>query len=185
MKTRFQASVAALLSFAILVILAACGRQANQPQWKMFQPTGGRFAVELPGDPIADAPETSRDEVVIKWHIVSTLSGISGLSVGYSEASRSTSGAPKALLESVRDHSVSDLGGEHLKAKDKSITVKSPQGQDLPGLEFQVGIKGGFTVRERVYLSGSRFYALMVVASEAGVTSADAERFFKSFRVLP
>ena len=167
-------------------LFPACSKPKG-PTWQSFQPPGGRFAVELPGDPIADPPETTRTEVVIKWHIVSTLSGISGLSIGYSDGpSRSAeTNQPAVLLAKVRDQSISDLNGEHLKQKDKPISLKAPQGADLPGMEFQVSIKSGFVVRERIYLVGTRIYALMVVAGSPGVSSADAERFFNSFRILP
>ena len=179
----------------ILLLVAVCATlftACNKPkvaQWQPFQPPGGHFFVELPSDPIADPAVTNDKEVVIKWHIVSTLSGISALSISYSQRGDTNTPAflnpPAKLLESVRDHSVSDLGGDHLKERDKAIALKSPQGADVPGLEFQVAIKGGYFVRERIYLVGTRIYALMVVSGSSGLTSNDAERFFKSFRLLP
>ena len=167
----------------VLLILTACSKQNQEPQWQKFQPAGGRFVVELPGVPISEPPKTNDTEVVIKWHILSTLSNISGLSLAYSEHSTSSNLAPAKLLQRVRDNSISDLSGE-LK-NEREITLKDAQGKEYPGLELQIAYKGGFLVRERIYLVGSRIYALMVISGSQGIFSNDAERFFKTFQIVP
>ena len=147
--------------------------------WKPFSPPGGKFTIVMPLNPVTEAPKTSTGYEAKTYRIVSAMSNLAGMAVGYSDQP-STAGFekdPKKILDSVRNKAVEDLRGELIR--EKPITLKKYQ-----GTEFEVTVRGGYTVKQRVYLANKRLYSLMVITGSKGLDSPEAKTFFDSFQIL-
>ncbi|MBI4658120.1 MAG: hypothetical protein HY735_04585 [Verrucomicrobia bacterium] len=173
-----------IAALSLLVLAGSTGCDSRPPAnalafWKPFSPPGGNFSVTMPPNPIVETPKTSTGFEAKTYRIVSAMSNLAGLAVSYSDQPPTASFQKdaKKVLDSVKKQAVSDLRGELIS--EKAISHKG-----YPGIEFQASVKGGFTVRQRIFLANRRLYSLMVIAGSRGLESPEAKTFFDSFQIL-
>ncbi|MBM3836024.1 MAG: hypothetical protein FJ403_22720 [Verrucomicrobia bacterium] len=171
------------LVVAVLMIVAlGCEPpQDSLANWKPFSPPGGKFTVLLPSTPVEQIPKTNTGLEAKKYHIVSTMSNISGLAIAYADQPGRVDVQiePKKLFDSLRAQAEADLRGQLIS--ESEITL---QGR-YPGRELKLAVPGGFTALQKTYLVNRRLYSLIVVAGSKGLDSPEAQKFFNSFQVLP
>lgn len=181
-KAMFRSPCCEGAVLAILVLGIGCG--GSEPKntlahWKTFSPPGGNFSVMMPADPVEEKPTTNTGYEAKTYRIISAMSNLAGLAVGYSDqrSDKAFEKDPNKVLEAVLKQAVSDLRGELISEKPIKLNI-------YPGREFMTSFKGGLTVRQRIYLVNKRIYSLMVIAGSKGLNSPEATTFFDSFRVL-
>lgn len=157
---------------------------AGAPRWKTFELYEGRYRVDFPGEPSANAPDdfapqfgTTRAET----HSVKTETGaVCGVSyeplagVELPDPEQALDGAAASMLE--RTHY-------------RLISRKSLLHEGHPALELQllVRAKGGGPPGRAFYrlvLSPTHAYSLTLVDAEGGRLLDARERFFDSFHLL-
>ena len=168
----------------VSILLSGIGCDGTAPKnalatWKTFSPPGGNFSVMMPPNPVEDVPKTKTAYEAKTYHIVSAMSNLAGLAVGYSDqpSDKAFEKDPKKVLDAVLKQAVSDQRGELIS--EKPITIKN-----YPGREFAASVKGGLTVRQRIYLVNKRIYSLMIITGSKGLDSPEARTFFDSFQIL-
>jgi len=163
-------------------LAAGCGERDPKnalAYWKPFSPPDGNFSVTMPPNPIKDEPKTSTGFESKTYRIVSAMSNLAGLAVSYSDQPPNAAVLkdPNKILDAVQKQALSDLRGE-------LISEKPIKHKNYPGREFLASVKGGFTVRQRIFLANKRMYSLMVIAGSKGLESPEAKTFFDSFQIL-
>lgn len=172
------------IASAVGVLLLGAGCNQSEPanalaNWKIFSPPGGNFSVNMPPNPVEEIPLTKTGFEAKTFRIISAMSNLAGLAVGYSDQPGSSGFEkdPNKVLDSVRKKSIDDLKGELIS--EKPITLNNHTGR-----EFLLTVKGGYTVRQRIYLANKRIYSQMVIAGSKGLESPEAKAFFNSFQIL-
>ena len=177
---RSACSGAAALSISIW------GVGCNEPSlanalanWKPFSPPGGNFVVTMPPNPVEEKPKQVTGYEETKYRIVSAMSNLAGLAIGYSD--QPSAGVfqkdPNKILDAVMKAAVESRAGELISQK--PIKLKS-----YPGREFTFSVKGGFTERHRIYVANKRLYSLMIITGSKGLDSPEATTFFDSFDIV-
>jgi hypothetical protein len=144
-------------------------------------PPGAGFTVSLPGTPgeVKQTINTPLGPVEAKMFVVANPSDKSGFLVGFNDypAGVTQQGTPDQILDGARQGAVQNVPGAKLLAE-KKVSVG-----DVPGREITMDLGTAGQGRFRFFLAGSRLYQLGVTGTGEKVTSADAERFFNSFRI--
>jgi hypothetical protein len=165
---------------ALLLVEAGCSKPpAVTASWKAFSPPGGKFRILLPSEPVKQTPQTNTGFEAVTYRIVTALSSIAGMAVGYADQPRNNSFETNIskLLDKLRDQALIDLRGTLISEKQVKLG-------NFPGREFRASVPGGFSVRERIFLVNNRLYSLMIIAGAQGLDSVEAETFFNSFEIL-
>ncbi|MBI2947152.1 MAG: hypothetical protein HYY23_05865 [Verrucomicrobia bacterium] len=182
LKAIFRFTHCGVAVVSLLLLGTGCGAKTPKnalAYWKTFSPPGGNFSITMPPNPVEESPKTSTGFEAKTYRIVSAMSILAGLAVGYSDppANAAVLKDPKKILDAVQKQALSDLRGELIS--EKPITHKN-----YPGREFLASVKGGYTVRQRIFLANKRMYSLMVIAGSKGLESPEAQTFFDSFQIL-
>ena len=169
---------------ALSILLSGAG--CNDPSlanalsnWKPFSPKGGNFVVTMPPNPVEEKPKNITGYEETKYRIVSAMSNVAGLAIGYSDQPQTGvfQKDPNKILDAVMKTAVESRAGELISQK--PIKLKS-----YPGREFTFSVKGGLTERHRVYVANKRLYSLMVITGSKGLDSPEAKTFFDSFDIV-
>lgn len=179
--------------------MAACGwglasagaraaAQVSPPPdvWRLVSPAGSGMRVLMPGEPKLTAPTIKPlpdHEVTVHLAMVTQNQGKSLYLVGYHDLDAVPTDEQKkndVLEGGVKGTVLNTLGK---LTKHEPITLG-----ENPGRAFEYsGDRFGQQVRgmSRIYLVGGRVYQLTVLATPEVEIAADAEKFFKSFELLP
>jgi hypothetical protein len=165
----------------LLTMLAACGSKNegfNLNNWIRFSPANSGFSVLLPSQPIEDKPTDGSATPSKKFRIITAMSEIAALAISYADQPNNAGFEtdPMKILNAVANQAVEEQRGELLEKTNLKI-------QNYPGVGLTMRIKGGFYVRQQVFLVNRRLISLMVTAGSKGLDSVEAEKFFGSFRL--
>ncbi len=160
-----------VLTLAALAPAAPVGepKAGQAPAWNAFKSDAGRFSVELPGTPKLQkqtinnihnyAYSLSRPEGTF---VVSYFDLPPGLQITPDRAVTAYAGGRKGTIVSQKNVTLDD---------------------EYPGIDAQVRLPSGQVSRICVYAVRGRQYQLVLDGGADFVRSADANRFFGSFRV--
>jgi hypothetical protein len=151
---------------------------AGELKFQTVTPKGGRFTVEMPGEPKESIDQAGTDEEEHTFGVA--LSDAKVFRVKYIDLVgwRIDPKNAQVILDVFRE---GFRQGARFEG-DKEITLKK---YGLPGREYVLEAEKGLFVRERLFLSGERVYILQVVSLGVKdfLSSKDADRFFDSFQV--
>ena len=169
---------------ALSILLSGVGCNEPSPanalsNWKPFSPPGGNFVVTMPPNPVEEKPQNITGYEETKYRIVSAMSNLAGLAIGYSDQPNTGvfQKEPNKILDAVMKTAIESRAGELISQT--PIKLKK-----YPGREFTFSVKGGFTERHRIYVANKRLYSLMVITGSKGLNSPEATTFFDSFDIL-
>jgi len=141
-------------------------------------PRGGRFTVQMPGQPKEQKNSVKTAIGPIEFHMfIYERDPNSDYMVGYNdypEGMMKKADSDK-VLDGARDGAVKNVKGK--LESEKKITLDGH-----PGREF-VATAEGLKVRDRFYLVNDRLYQIMLVGSNDFITGKDAEKFLNSFKL--
>jgi len=186
--------IAGVVVIVLLLIVLLFGRKLGLPSdlvtllfdprpakvkdsdWKAVTPAIGMFAVEMPGEPVLDESFTDANGPRITTRTYSVQAGADQVYfVQYADFRELLHGGDSAaFLDESRESAVRTMQG-------KLVSEKPILLDRVPGREILIQGTGG-TMRARMYLKDTYFYSLQIVSPRGRVTSADAERFFASFK---
>jgi len=165
--------------FTALTLIAASSLALAGPQFKSFASKAGAFSVLMPGTPqqqtkVVDSPA---GKLHVHLFVVPLDGGNTAYMASYIDYDPQLIAAAPAdkLLDGARDGQVSSVKGK--LASEKRLKLGRH-----PGRELRITLKQGMFIRSRLYLVGNRLYQCLVVGKKAVVNSADAGRFFGSFK---
>ena len=168
-----------LATAVLLAMLTGCSNDNsgfNLSNWIRFSPPNAGFSVLLPSQPVEDKP--SEGSASKKYRIITAMSEIAALAISYADQPNNAGFEtdPMKILNAVANQAVEEQRGELLQKTNLKI-------QNYPGIGLRILIKGGFFVRQQIFLVNRRLISLMVTAGSKGLDSAEAEKFFGSFRL--
>lgn len=142
-----------------------------------FAPKGGRFTIQMPGNPEEQTNKVNTVAGPIEVHMFTVSPDRSTLyGVGYGDSAVMNTKPESDILDGARDGVVRNVKGK--LDSEKKITIDK-----YPGRDFLVVIKGG-VVRERAYLVKDRLYQVIFVSSSREfATGKDADKFLDSFKL--
>lgn len=169
------------IGIPFLVLVAFLLGESQQETLKEFSSTEGGFVVLMPGTPLEEREtlDTEAGPIDLQKFILELKKESIIYMVyywDYSEVVIQRAG-PDRLLDSMLDWIVSNIGGKLLS--EQIISLDS-----YPGREIEVEAPEGFIIRSRLYLVKQRMYQLIVATSKEEAFSENAEKFFKSFKLL-
>lgn len=143
--------------------------------WQLFTSAQGGFSIDMPGQPEASTQPSSGGATS---YVFSASKDGRSYMASYTDLPASASGfTPKQLLDSTRDGAATSSGGELVE--EQEITL----GQ-YPGRDFTLNVELlKNSIRQRAFLVGPRLYQIVTTGPGDDVNSADADRFFNSFRL--
>ena len=168
-------------SFLALPVLLAAGEAAAQlAAWYPLEGADKSFFVEMPGAPVYKILDTtSPGGTPFAYH---------SYSLEYRRLSFAAQTAlypadvdvrqPRLNLQSALDDRAQRLAG----GKWTQVDWKSLQG--APAVESTGPLPGGNALRQLVVLKGSRYVSLGYMAPADAMRAPEAERFFRSLRLL-
>jgi hypothetical protein len=167
---------------ALSAWLAAVSTACSPPS-REYVSAEGRFGVLMPGDlreerGVIDTA-TGKREFVSVSAILNRKPWFANRGfyfVTYTDLSDQAVGtSPERLLDAEREEAVKRLNGKLVR--EQTVGLGHHTGRDIE-VATQMGL-----VKERIYLVKQRVYQL-VVGGKMEASSQDADRFFKSFRLL-
>ena len=187
----------------LLILLLGCtrlcaaqeGRPADAPtppaarehggaSWREFAPWEGRFAVSMPGSPVASTMSVESPFGPLSMRLY-TLTAPAQYGVSYMDYPHSIedSGQLREFFAGVRDGGLRTTGAKLIEEKEIMLGTH-------PGRSFKIQMSGGRVGRVRAYVVKNRLYQLIFTAGEGGAPDAGApsledtaNRFFDSFRL--
>jgi hypothetical protein len=158
--------IAALVS--ALSALAAC----SQPAWKPYQNAAWGFGVSFRGDP--KVTETPASPGSLKSLQAEAKSGGRDYVISVTDATASGK-TPDQLLAQAPQATADGEGGT-------LTSTANVQSGGLAGREFVVTRQGQPLERDRIFVSGGRFYQL-VTQSPYGAKDKETQTFLESFHL--
>jgi len=147
-------------------------------KFEAFAPKGGRFTVQMPGQP-KEQKSTAKTAIgPIDIHMfVYEADPNTAYMVGYNDYPEGMmkKADPEKVLDGARDGAVKNVNGK--LDWEKKITIDGH-----PGRDFAVTAEG-LSVRDRIYLVNDRLYQVMLVGSKDFITGKDGEKFLNSFKL--
>ena len=165
-----------LPSDLVSLLFDARPAKVKAADWKVVTPAIGMFAVDMPGEPVLDESFTDANGPRITTRTYSVQVGADQVFlVQYADFRELLHGGDStAFLDESRESAVRAMQG-------KLVSEKPILLDRVPGREIL--IQGtGRAMRARMYLKDTYLYSLQIVSPRGRVTSADAERFFASFK---
>ena len=168
-------------SFLALPVLLAAGEAAAQlAAWYPLEGADKSFFVEMPGAPVYKILDTaSPNGTPFVYHSYSLeyrrLSFVAQTALYPADVDVRQ---PRLNLQSALDDRAQRLAG----GKWTQVDWKSVQG--APAVESTGPLPGGNALRQLVVLKGSRYVSLGYMAPADALRAAEAERFFRSLRLL-
>jgi hypothetical protein len=166
-RTAAWAAVAAGLAFAAVA-------PADDLTFLKYSSAAGRFTIEAPAA-VKESSEVLRNGVTYN-KFSAAVSDTLVFMGGYFDDPTGIGGKdPQQVMKAFRSGT---RQGAKITA-DREVTGPN----NIPGRDYRTETQGVF-IRERMFVSGTRFYRLIVVSTkEANVTGKDADRFFDSFQL--
>jgi hypothetical protein len=165
----------AVLFVAAMALGTVGCKEQPMPEFKKFEPAGGKFSVLIPGTPKEtrqNAPSQVGQLSITMY--VSELPGNRGFTVGITDLPKGSS----------FDY-IGGINGAAAKVKG-TVTASNEITMDgKAGREGFIKAPNGLTVRMQMCAVGERVYQLQAVGNDAFVKSDDAKKFFDSFKILP
>jgi hypothetical protein len=170
-----------ILASLCLVLFAALNASAQEPtDWVKFSPPGSRFNVLVPpGEPKKEV-KTARNAngpYTLSLFAFITPEGEVYI-VGWVEYHGKVNFDAQVELDTNRDTFIKSFNAELLS------TTPIQLGEH-PGIEFKAARAGQLNLVARFYIVDRRPHILLMVAPVGRDTSADRERFFSSFKLVP
>ncbi|MGQ3297227.1 hypothetical protein [Reyranella sp.] len=165
---------------ALPVVLLAADAAAQSASWFPVEGADKSFFVEMPGAPVYKVLDTvSPGGTPFVYHSYSLeyrrLSFVAQSALYPADVDVRQ---PKLNLQSALDDRAQRLAG----GKWTSVDWKTVQG--APAVESIGPLAGGNALRQLVLLKGSRYVSLGYLAPADAMRAPEAERFFRSLRLL-
>lgn len=165
---------------ALPVVLLAADAAAQSASWFPVEGADKSFFVEMPGAPVYKVLNTvSAGGTPFVYHSYSLeyrrLSFVAQSALFPADVDVRQ---PKVNLQSALDDRVQRLAG----AKWTSVDWKTVQG--APAVESTGPLAGGNALRQLVVLKGRQYVSLGYLAPSDALRAPEAERFFRSLRLL-
>ena len=130
----------------------------------------------MPSKPDEKIAKTPNGEEGHTFSIVSSMSNVRAMSIGYIDQPSAVQGGAEKLLDSARDSAVKGLDGKLLR--EKPVTLGS-----FPGREIEFALPKGNVVVQRIFLAHNRQYTAIVITTAAKSSGPEVDRFFNSFKI--
>ena len=165
---------------ALPVVVLAADAAAQSASWFPVEGADKSFFVEMPGAPVYKVLDTvSAGGTPFVYHSYSLeyrrLSFVAQCALFPADVDVRQ---PKVNLQSALDDRAQRLAG----AKWTSVDWKTVQG--APAVESIGPLAGGNSLRQLVLLKGRRYVSLGYLAPADAMRAPEAERFFRSLRLL-
>lgn len=169
----------------VAVTLCGCGTAGSGPPgsggaaptgWKEYELDDGKFAVKMPGDPIA---MPSRDASATKAWSVSA--GNLSYTIRYTELPDPGAVSDQDKIDALYDDFANTLpitDGIDIEEVKKQINFGGVSGREIDGT-----IADKKSIRVRIGVVGGRFYRAEVTGAVEAVNSPDAEVFLNSLKI--
>jgi hypothetical protein len=153
--------------------------------WKEFSNTRGKFQVLMPGTPSNTVLDVPTDDGKVKWTSnTAVLKGtpFTSFTVQFCDYPPETDFSDETVVHEEIDRYVA----AYAQALEWDVQKKSKiHLGNHPGQECLLKYKGGTEKRLlRIYLVGNRMYVLTSVWQPESQTSANAEKFMNSFKLI-
>lgn len=164
-------------SLSLVVVFALVAPAVAAPKKKPTPHTSGDegYSVVLPGEPTTSSKKlaTAAGNVTVRTTRVEFNGTVfSVVTTDYPDSFQDVTA--EKLLDAVRDG---------MKSTDGSVVKESPHDAEaVRGREVRIEAGKSNAVRARVYFAKSRLTQVMVTGSKDGVSGAEADEFFKSFK---
>lgn len=175
-----QKKLAAYLILALLCAASLTARQAA-PAWVTYTPPSKKFTVQFPVAPEADHRALGTGLFTALDEYISAQHG-NVFSINYMAINPKADLSADAVMESARD-GLLQVGGAKQLTSAKSQFTRAPNDQ-LPMLEF-TGETDTTAVMGRIIFVTDHIYTLSALCSKKQDSSADAAKFFTSFKLRP
>jgi hypothetical protein len=155
-----------------------------KPNWREYTSKDGRYSIQMPGAPRetqkeATLPPPFSGQLTVQMATVD-LGNKAGYAVMYNDYPAAIMAQPIGTdqrLEGAVKGGVNAVKGTIVQQKSISLN-------GYPGREVQISSGDKKQVRTRIYLVKSRLYQVHVIGRDAAtITSADADKFFNSFKL--
>jgi hypothetical protein len=168
----------------LLFLLFGIPGQASAQQWVEYKPRGAGYRVEFPQAPKVVSEDVKTGSGVRRMEVATFESRRDGVSLTFMTTlpERPTvvaGGDPQALLDRVRDDTVSWVNGR--LREEKRITIG---GQPARRSVIDIPEDNKVCVLLQV-LRGDQLYKAIAVVSAGQENGADTQRFIDSFALLP
>ena len=167
------------LLFLLLVLALGVGPAAAQ-DWIEYRPPGGGYRVEFPGKPQVSTRDVTTRTAVIQMNMAMVERGDAAafLTIHSQRPPGSSSVDPQQVLDQVRDGVLKD---PERKLREEAHTTVG----GLPARRVIIDIPQKNQVSVALFVLGAdRMYQAIVVVAPGQESSADIERFLKSFTVM-
>lgn len=170
-------------SYLILALLCAASLTARQTAqaWVAYTPPSKNFTVQLPVAPKADHRALGTGLFTELDEYLSTQQENVFL-VNYMAINPKADLSPDAVMETARDGLLQSGGAKQLTSTKTEFT-RAPNDQ-LPMLEF-TGETATTAVSGRIIFVTDHIYSLALLCPKKQGCSADASKFFASFKLAP
>ncbi|MCU0805491.1 MAG: hypothetical protein MUF79_10445 [Burkholderiales bacterium] len=168
---------------ALIIVFAAIAAACSPAlDWREFSWREGGFAVLLPGKPRSESRPLVIDGVEVTMRMFSVRAEGLAFGVGYADFPPGGGAEAQARrIAATRDALVANIDGRLTAQGDVAL-------ERHRGIDFRATGRvrdTDYFVAGRVYAAGDRLYQLAVVGRADAATTADAELFLGSLRLLP
>jgi hypothetical protein len=187
-----------LLGFGGVALIAAVvggivfiGYKIANPSWKSFTPPDGRFTADFPGgnpkmqnQPI---PRPNGPTIPMTIYLAETSFGREAYFVGYMDISPDEMPRSRGEIETILNSGLDGMkdkspnGGTMKEIRRSNLTMSGQPAKELVADFTDPAACSGRAV-VRIVLIDNRVYILMVLGIGNGVSPANTERFFSSFK---
>jgi hypothetical protein len=193
-------TVSIIVGMSLLAMIPACGgpttkssgavppdsgpkTPAGAPgQWVSFAPEGVGFRADFPAQPALsfNPPDAPKDDKSASRLYTYAWNPAYAFTVSTTSLAGRPLPADKVLqyFQAMRDNIAVQLKGEVAQTTEVERA-------GLKGLDYTIRLPEKRAMRTRVFFKDDRVYQAIVMGTESEVVSADAERFIKSFEVVP
>lgn len=145
--------------------------------WTKVSPAGAGFTVYMPDEP--EERKTSvragEQDLTLNQYVLSTEDKSAYL-VMFSELPAERRASDDAILRAAKTRVIDTLKGQ-------LISEQSVSAGDISGNELQIQTDQGSVVRQRMFVSGNRFYQAIAAGPREFIRSSDTDKYFRSFRL--
>jgi hypothetical protein len=165
-----MAHVLTLLCCTILLL------GADEP--REFSPKDSGLKVMMPGEP--KLGEAEQNGVKVKTWYLERKGGKEAFAVSVTELSKvpGDEDARQQRLDEAREGLLRAVKGKLEKE------TKLKYGDEFPGREVVVSVKGDVLIRDRAFLVKGRMYQVVVTGSKDFIESDEVQKYFQSFELV-
>jgi hypothetical protein len=167
------------LIFLLLLLALSAGPAAAQ-DWVEYRPPGGGYRVEFPGKPQVSTRDVTTRTAIVQMNMALVERGDAAafLTIHSLRPPGASGVDPQQVLDQVRDGVLKD---PERKLREEAHTTVG----GLPARRVIIDIPDKKQVSVALFVLGAdRLYQAIVVVSPGQESSADVERFLKSFTVM-